>query len=194
MYVNGKIPINSEPSYSEILDIATKSSISAINEENSIKLITKEFFFFKETSISIYTTKNSVNYRCFISELSAYCFLCAVALFFLYGMLSVKAWSLLLICTAATILIVKVFIDKRIRNIVETIIPLSARIIPEMAGKEHVEWLNNPLVCSACGSTINKYSKKCLSCGITLFNKVDKISDINHTGEKNTEIKYFYTE
>lgn len=194
MYVSGKIPINSKPLYSEIIALSTRSGISAIVEGSHIKLIIKEISFSKDILIKLSITNSSIAYRCFFSELSAYIFLCVIALFLLYGMLSIKVWLFLLTGIIIALFLVKIYFDKRIRKTVEIIIPQSVRLIPEMAGKEHIEWINNPLICSACGTPINKYSKKCLSCGITLSNQTNMISNTNHTGYTNNEIKYFYKE
>jgi len=192
MYINGTILTNSQPTIISICSIAKQRGIPTSANNQHIKLLIKTISFIREIKCTITTNATSVNYRCFVPELIGYLFVCLAAMLFLFRMFSFTLWITIFVAIIIIFFLVKIYFDHQIRRIVDSIIPQSVRLIPELAHKEHVEWINNPLVCSACGAAINKYSAKCISCGISLPNHEFIKSNTDHSGDKNKTIQYHY--
>ena len=193
MFINGTISTNSQPSISSIITLAKQSKITATVCKQQIRLKIENISFAQNIKCTLTTSANAVKYRCFITELTGYPLVFAVAMMLLYRTVSLTLWIAILTAITVTVIIAKIYFDRRIRKIVDTLIPHSVKLVPELARKEHVEWINNPSVCSACGAPVNKYFTRCHSCDIRLPNHETIRSNTDISSNSNQKIKYHYT-
>ncbi|MDD2563871.1 MAG: hypothetical protein PHU27_06620 [Salinivirgaceae bacterium] len=195
MNVSGSIATNSRASVDEIKKRAEMCGVEFYSQNDQFYIKTSSITFVQQLVVEVELSETAVKFNAFIPELSGYVFLALVALGILFRMLSIGIWSIVLLFAIALLLGIRVRYDKRLFQLMDQIVPKSARLVPEQAGSEHLKWISNPNVCPACGTPRNEYSSKCTSCGLVLGKggSVKKIVNHSHTGEKSVDISYDYT-
>lgn len=102
-------------------------------------------------------------------------------------------WIYLVIAFSFSIGIITVnihYVNSFIKRNIIAAIKQDVNIDEEYISKQQKEWIDNPLKCPACGEEINKYSEKCLNCGIKVQNK--KLTTKASSTSKGVDYQYSY--
>ena len=195
MNISGSIATNDLVSVDEFKKLCVENGVEFYVDHERFSIRDSSIAFMQQLDVEVEFTETAVKYKTFIPELSGYMFLALVALGLLYRIIGLGVWSVVLLGMISVLIGIRVRYDKQLFQLMNRIVPKSARLIPEQAGPDHVAWINNPKVCPACGSPRNEYLNKCGSCGLVLDKKPQKKKppNHNHTGAQNVEIKYDYT-
>ncbi len=177
----------------EKYDIFDKK-IEKINEKKYLKFSSKnsivKFLYHVEISVDI-TDYVKIEYTIIIIELFKIILLIIVIIAFFSRFSFDKFLIFSFIFTLLFYLINLIYITNQIKNIIKSS-DIYKKLNPndeDELSKEQVEWMNNPNICSACGTQINDFDKKCPDCGLYIDRKIKTII-FDKTKYKDVDLHY----
>jgi hypothetical protein len=190
MHISGFIPTNIQPGVNDISAQCKEKGVEYELGVENFKVNTTRPIGSQKITIGLWIMPNGIKYKTFIPELSGYVFISVVAVLVLFRVIPTGIWSVLLLFVPVLLIGIKIYYDKQIFSFVDSIIPESLKLVPELATKEHINWINNPDLCPGCGAQRNKYLDKCQSCGLSLDKIREKPDNRSQTSTAEINVTY----